>query len=143
MNSHEIRRSIEGLAERFMAANYTQYGEHLKKLCDEFVADPLCIDHYEYDIQWSILKLLLELSRNPVSALAENKGNIELSNERGDADNALNRQENDSLVKDLLSSLIASNNQLKHNTQANESDLSVSKFLLKSLNCLYLKFFYF
>lgn len=127
VNSHEVRRRIDGIAERFMADNYTQYGERLKELVQKFVNDPLCTNHYEYDIQWSLLHFLLGVSKNPVAALSEDKNSIRID-DSGHGDDSRTDRRVSSGMNDLVNSLI------KHNIptgKANlregddESDLSV------------------
>lgn len=132
MNSHEVRRRIDGVAERFMADNYTQYGEKLKGLVQEFVNDPLCTEHYELDVQWSILHFLLELSRNPVSALYGDKKSIQLDDSANGDEQRPDRRRS-SAMHDLVNSLIQHNIPTipeqqagKSNNADGESDLSVS-----------------
>lgn len=123
-----MRRRIDGIAERFMADNYTQYGEKFKELAQEFVNDPLCTSHYEYDIQWSLLHFLLEVSKNPVAALSEDKNCIRIDDSGHGDDIRPDRRK--SAMNELVNSL------LKHNIPTtkgkpkgtnDESDLSVSK----------------
>lgn len=114
VNSHEVRRRIEGIAERFMADNYTQHGEKLKELVKEFVANPLCTNHYELDVQWSIIQFLLGVSKNPVAALSENKNSIKLTDleiDDDDDDNDItpNRRRS-SAMHELLNSLMQHSN---------------------------------
>lgn len=127
VNSHEVRRRIDGLAERFMAANLTQYGERLKELCNTLINDEVCSEHYEIDIQWKILQLLLDLSRNPVAALAENKEAIRLTDNDPEVDSIeLRRQrEHEMKMNELINSLVGQN-IVKHDDD--ESELSVSIF---------------
>lgn len=127
MNSHEVRRRIDGVAERFMADNYTQYGERLKQLVQEFVNDPLCTNHYEYDIQWSLLQFLLEVSQNPVAALSENKNSIKIDDSGVEDDLARRRS---SAMRDLVNSLIKNDDSKLYQAADGESDLSVSWFFL-------------
>lgn len=138
VNSHEIRRRIDGLAERFMADNYTKYGECFRKLCDHLIEDPLCAGHYEYDIPWALLHLLLELSKNPVGALAANKNRSRmLCSDRIDDDGGQRllhvQSEKDRIMNELISSMIRQNIPIDegigyHGIGAtdNGSDLSVS-----------------
>ncbi|XP_031634279.1 gamma-tubulin complex component 5-like isoform X2 [Contarinia nasturtii] len=121
VNSHEVRRRIDGVAERFMADNYTQYGERLKHLVQEFVNDPLCTNHYEYDIQWSLLQFLLDVSRNPVAALSENKNAIKMDDSGNDED--LDRRRS-SAMRDLVRSLIKQDDTKQYQSKDGESDLS-------------------
>lgn len=137
VNSHEIRRRIDGLAERFMADNYTKYGEHFRAMCDILIDDPLCDGHYEYDIPWILLHLLLELSKNPVGALAANENRSRmLVDGAGDEDHRQEmrvQSEKDQIMNDLISSLIRQNIPIDEGIDShgngqrdNGSDLSVS-----------------
>lgn len=84
VNSHEVRRQINGLAERFEISNFKEYGERLKELCSSFCAHPLCKDHPETDIEWRILRFLLDTSRNPIDGVVKNKKNIKLTTVKED-----------------------------------------------------------
>lgn len=130
VNSHEVRRRIDGIAERFMAANYTQYGEKLKELAQEFVTDPLCTNHYELDVQWSILHFLLEVSRNPVAALSEDKNSIRIDEfGNADDDDANPDRRRSSAMHELVNSLIQHNIKIPSpKLTTNDSDLSVRHF---------------
>lgn len=139
VNSHEIRRRIDGLAERFMADNYTKYGEHFRELCDRLIDDPLCTGHYEYDISWILLHLLLETSKNPIGALAANKNRSRLlSDGAGHEDDQQDmhvQSERDRIMNDLISSLIRQNIPIdegigsqRDGPHDNDSELSVSLF---------------
>ncbi|XP_011188868.2 gamma-tubulin complex component 5 [Zeugodacus cucurbitae] len=76
-NSHEVRRRIEGLQEKFAVDNNLEYAEHLGRLCDEIIQHPLCKEHYEVDIEWSLLDFLISLAHNPTGALRRNKEKID------------------------------------------------------------------
>uniref|UniRef100_A0A034VHP5 Gamma-tubulin complex component n=1 Tax=Bactrocera dorsalis TaxID=27457 RepID=A0A034VHP5_BACDO len=76
-NSHEVRRRIEGIQEKFAVDNNLEYAEHLGRLCDEVIHHPLCKEHYEVDIEWSLLDFLLSLANNPTGALRKNKDKID------------------------------------------------------------------
>lgn len=76
-NSHEVRRRIEGIQEKFAVDNNLEYAEHFGRLCDEVIQHPLCKDHYEVDIEWSLLDFLLSLANNPTGALRKNKDKID------------------------------------------------------------------
>ncbi|XP_053950700.1 gamma-tubulin complex component 5 [Anastrepha ludens] len=75
-NSHEVRRKIEGIKEKFAVDNNLEYAEHLGRLCDEIIQHPLCMEHYEVDVHWSLLDFLLSLAHNPTGALRRNKEKI-------------------------------------------------------------------
>lgn len=121
-----------------MADNYTQHGEKLKELVKDFVSNPLCTNHYELDVQWSIIQLLLGVSKNPVAALSENKNSIKLTDlEVDDNDVAPNRRQSIAM-HELLNSL------MQHNISAvceevsksivtddDDTDLSVSPYYLQ------------
>lgn len=121
-----MRRRIDGLSERFMADNYTRFGERLKQQIQELINDPLCIDHYELDVQWSILQFLLDVSKNPVAALSENKETIR-TDDSITSDDTLSAQRN-VMMNDLVTSLMRHNistGASQIDTHADESDLSV------------------
>lgn len=134
VNSHEIRRRINGLAERFTIANYARYADRLKELCNNLITDPLCIEHYETDVQWSILHFLLEMSKNPVSALVANKDKIVLEDVEDD-DEAIQRSERERCMADMIHSLVLVNENANVPVQFDESDLSVSFFPYFPKNC--------
>lgn len=126
VNSHEVRRRVEGLSERFTASNYVAFADRLTELCNSFINDPICNEHYETDIQWSVLHLLLELSKNPVTALVEHKNEIPLVDKEND-DDVKRRTEHEEKMNDLIHSLIEVNEE--HHARAKydgESELSVS-----------------
>lgn len=69
VNSHEIRRRINGLQERLSISNYQKYADRLDVLCSTLISDPLCEEHYETDVQWSVLCFLLEVAQRPETGL--------------------------------------------------------------------------
>lgn len=71
VNSHEIRRRINGLQERMSISNYQIYAERLDVLCSALISDPMCEKHYETDVQWSVLCFLLEVAQRPETGLAK------------------------------------------------------------------------
>lgn len=114
------------MAERFMVNNYTAYGERFKQLCQALIDDPLCSNHYEYDIQWILLHFLLEMAHKPLNALAGNKGKIAL-HDREDDDERRMQRERERMRNELAMSLLR--NSLESETDAEqsqylESDLS-------------------
>uniref|UniRef100_W8AZG9 Gamma-tubulin complex component n=2 Tax=Ceratitis capitata TaxID=7213 RepID=W8AZG9_CERCA len=76
-NSHEVRRHIEGIQEKFVVDNNAEYAQRLGQLCDEIIEHPLCVEHYEVDVHWSLLDFLLSLANNPTGALRRNKEKID------------------------------------------------------------------
>lgn len=152
VNSHEVRRRVEGISERFMADNYTQHGEKLKELVKEFVSDPLCTNHYELDVQWSIIQFLLCVSKNPVAALSENKDSIKLTDlEIDDNDVTPNRRQSlamhellNSLMQHSLSTTVrdeTSKSIVTGNDDDDDTDLSVSRahFVFVTIFYIYIK----
>lgn len=65
VNSHAVRRSIDGLALKFTIHGQHQRAARLKTLTAKFLASPLFKGHYETDLEWSLLSLLLHLSNSP------------------------------------------------------------------------------
>lgn len=78
VNSHEIRRRLNGLQERLSISNYQQYSDRLAVLCSALISDPQCEKHYETDVQWSILSFLLEVAQRPETALEKLSQNARL-----------------------------------------------------------------
>lgn len=65
VNSHELQRRVESVGERFVVANMSSYAQQLVEMCDKLKEDPLCKEHYESDIQWSLLSFMLDVARKP------------------------------------------------------------------------------
>lgn len=107
-----------------MASNYTSYATRFKELCKAFITDPLCAEHYETDVQWSVLHFLLDMSRNPVTALTANKKQIQLGDVEDDEE-AERRNEHERNIADMIHSLVLVNEPLRQ-TQYDDSELSVS-----------------
>lgn len=123
VNSHEIRRRVVGLSERFMADNHANYSQQLERIVENFVTNPLCLNHYEYDIQWKVLHFLLEVSRGPVGALA--KQNELPLNESIEDDEKHENNDFDELLISLKQHNITAA-KYPDSMVNNESDLSVS-----------------
>lgn len=120
VNSHDVQRRIAGLMERFMAENRSHYSNVLGEMVESLTTNPLCLEHYELDIHWSLLSFLLDASQDPVNALP--RGVLELQS-IDDADVDADNEVTD----DLLISLAQCNIQLGQlQGTDNESDLSVS-----------------
>ncbi|XP_036336127.1 uncharacterized protein LOC118746379 [Rhagoletis pomonella] len=98
-NSHEVRRKIEGIQEKFAVDNNLEYAEHLGRLCDEIIQHPLCVEHYEVDVHWSMLlnlAYILRLERNSCVKYIESNSNplaiVDLNESTDDADYVTNSQ---------------------------------------------------
>ena len=70
---------MDGLFEHLEISNYTQCADHFRKLYKIFINHPLCEQHYETDIQWSILNFLLDIGHSPVATIRENFKKIDLN----------------------------------------------------------------
>lgn len=90
VNSHETRRRIDGMIEKFVVGNYPQHAQHFRRLCDELIAHPLCVNHYEVDVQWAIIDFLLNVSYNPVGSIRRSRSNVEFVNLRANEENTEN-----------------------------------------------------
>ncbi|XP_058822451.1 gamma-tubulin complex component 5 [Topomyia yanbarensis] len=71
VNSHEIRRKADGLMENLRISNMERQAEQFRMLFEQFTNDPVCVNHYEHDIQWSVLLFLMTVAHNPIGALKE------------------------------------------------------------------------
>ncbi|XP_069937273.1 gamma-tubulin complex component 5 isoform X3 [Cherax quadricarinatus] len=65
VNSHAVRRSVEGLALKFTIHGQHHRAQQLTSLTSNFLASPLFQDHFQTDVEWSLLSLLLHLSNSP------------------------------------------------------------------------------
>nr|XP_045606882.1 gamma-tubulin complex component 5-like [Procambarus clarkii] len=65
VNSHAVRRSIDGLALKFTIHGQHHRAQQLMSLTSEFLSSPLFKDHFQTDVEWSLLSLLLHLSNSP------------------------------------------------------------------------------
>ncbi|XP_068217820.1 gamma-tubulin complex component 5-like [Palaemon carinicauda] len=67
VNSHAVRRSIDGLCLKFSVHGQASRSQKLKELTSKFLQSSLFKDHYETDIEWSLLSLMLHLSNSPTN----------------------------------------------------------------------------
>lgn len=126
VNSHEIRRRIAGLCERFSMINKKRYANRFVHITDFLINHPLCNGHYTTDIQWSILSFLLEIAYNPVGALQKNSNQIRFTDDVA-ADEI---KPNDTTKQELIALLKADNLPLSDDdNDETSSDLSVRKLL--------------
>lgn len=127
VNSHEIRRKISGLCERFTIVNRQRYADRFVELTNLLINDPLCIDHYTTDIQWSIIQFLFEISYNPVNTLLQQSPphyEEKISNAEDSAD-----ENSTDLSKDNLIELLKVDNIINISNNEDSSDLSVIKYI--------------
>lgn len=69
VNSHNVRRQYDGIIERFRVENLNKHADYLERLYHHLVQHPVCLNHYEFDIHWSLLDFLLSLAQNPIKIL--------------------------------------------------------------------------
>ncbi|XP_058117498.1 gamma-tubulin complex component 5 [Anopheles ziemanni] len=69
VNSHETRRNIESVIENMELSNFAAEARQLRKSYEDFITDPLCLNHYVHEIHWSVLLFLLGVAYNPLGAL--------------------------------------------------------------------------
>lgn len=117
-----MHRRIVGLKERFMAENRSSYGNMLENMVDSLISDPICLTHYELDIHWSLLSLLLEISKDPIGTLAKGDREVQFVDD-SDVESSTER-----VSDDLLSSLTQCNIQApRFHLAGYKSELSVSR----------------
>lgn len=125
VNSHEVQRRIDNLAERLMFANYERHSKLLTLLCEHLHSSALCVNHSEADFYWMLMSFLLDVARNPVDALDRNLDhrNILLRNEVVvHCDTVVAKQ-----TRDLVDDLLTENFIVADGKTDNDSNLSVSK----------------
>lgn len=134
VNGHEIKRRINGLSERFMAANRSHYSHILTELVDTLTNDPMCLAHREIDIHWSIMQFLLDISKDPVGALPKGDQQMSAINDTAADVESLN----DTMMDELMMSLVACNAppaETPKTRVSSDSELSVSG--LEDVSCTF------
>lgn len=121
-NSHEIRRKIEAIQEKFTVDNQADVSDHLKILCLSIAEHPLCQKHYEVDVGWSIIDFLLSLAYNPTTHLRKNKHKIDFSITEEEDDIEEPSQQEREMFKKLLQEDFINTDYYG----GSDSDLSVS-----------------
>lgn len=69
VNSHEIKRDIDGICEKLRFSNFHDTEKKFKKLVEGCVTSDLAVNHYEKDVIYSILNFLTTLAYDPISNL--------------------------------------------------------------------------
>lgn len=101
-------------------------------MCTRLINHPVCADHYETDIQWSILSFLLQIANNPVQYVVQNQDAISLIDDDYQQQQLGPAEiEKQLATQQLIESLKEDNlgvNQLEHvdNDDDEHSELSVS-----------------
>ncbi|KAH8419984.1 hypothetical protein KR009_004614, partial [Drosophila setifemur] len=74
-NSHEVKRQLAGLVERFRVENMTSFGEAVKDLSEKLLAQPETEtrSQTEQDVLWSLLDLVLAMTNEPVQNIRRNR----------------------------------------------------------------------
>lgn len=77
VNSHEIKREMEGIFEKFRFNNFHEEEKIFRKMYEDLISHEICTEHYEKDVIFSILSLLTNLANSPLHIikvkLRENK----------------------------------------------------------------------
>ncbi|XP_030379017.1 uncharacterized protein LOC115627479 [Scaptodrosophila lebanonensis] len=76
-NSHAVRRDIEGLIERLNMENMPEYASTMQHLCKLMLEHPKWKDHYEVDVQWSIVDFLITMTYQPIQNIRNNRLEME------------------------------------------------------------------
>ena len=69
VNSHEIKRDIDGICEKLRFSNLHDSEKKFRKLVEESVSHELAVNHYEKDAIYAVLNLLTNLAFDPVNNL--------------------------------------------------------------------------
>lgn len=62
VNSHEIKREMDGIFEKFRFNNFHDEEKIFRKMYEELISHEICTEHYEKDVIFSILSLLTNLA---------------------------------------------------------------------------------
>lgn len=129
VNSHEVLRRIEAFQERLIVENLHKYADRFGALCARLAIDPVCLEHYETDIQWSVLHFLLGIANSPVQFVIQNRNDIALNDDSTaavvDVAGELERQELIQSLKELPAELMTND----ENEDDEQSELSVNRDL--------------
>ena len=133
INSHEVKRDMEGVLEKFKLSNFSDVADKLQASYEHVINDPICMDHYEVDAQFSIVSVLLELAHNPIQLF---KNKIQAGEPIYLDVEVLpviqeHKEESDKLLDELREDFVALDNE------DNDSVLSVSSCLLEIIKCNY------
>lgn len=71
VNSHEVKRDVSGICEKFRFSNLHDTEKKFKKLVDDCLSDSLSVNHYEKDVGFAIIQLLTSLAYDPISHLKD------------------------------------------------------------------------
>lgn len=69
INSHEIKREIDGICEKLRFSNFHDTEKKFRKLVEDSITHELAVNHYEKDVMYSILSLLATLAFDPINNL--------------------------------------------------------------------------
>ncbi|ALC48439.1 Grip128, partial [Drosophila busckii] len=72
-NSNQVRRDIDNLLERFRCEGMSAYADVLRQLSRTIMESPLCEEHYEVDVQYSMLDFLLSLTYMPTQNVRKHR----------------------------------------------------------------------
>ncbi|PSN50141.1 hypothetical protein C0J52_15095 [Blattella germanica] len=67
VDSHAVCRSVDGIIMKFEVHGHLDTSVKLRQLIDKFLNQEVFNDHPQYDIQWSLLSVLLNLAVNPTA----------------------------------------------------------------------------
>lgn len=69
VNSHEIKREVDGICEKLRFSNFHDTEKKFKRLVEETVTHELAVNHYEKDVIYGIISLLTTLAYDPINNL--------------------------------------------------------------------------
>lgn len=69
VNPYEVKRDVDGMCEKLRFSNFHEIEKVFKKLVEESVSHELAVNHYEKDVMYSILNLLITLAYDPIGNL--------------------------------------------------------------------------
>ncbi|EDW06538.1 uncharacterized protein LOC6585250 [Drosophila mojavensis] len=73
INSHEVSRSVENLVDRFHYEGLMHQARAVRFLCSVIMNHGVWKDHYEVDVQYSILDFLLHMAYEPIQMHRRNR----------------------------------------------------------------------
>lgn len=75
-NSHQVRRSIDDMVERFHYEGMLNQAEAVRHLSTLIMNHESWREHYEVDVQYSLLDFLLHMTHEPIQTMRRNRNRM-------------------------------------------------------------------
>ncbi|XP_070500907.1 gamma-tubulin complex component 5-like [Chironomus tepperi] len=73
LNSHEVKRDIEGICQKFKLNHFHDEEKIIRKLFEQSLSHEISINHYQREVMYSIMNFLITLAYDPINKLKDKK----------------------------------------------------------------------